>query len=133
MGRGRRLSRRIAKALPHEVTIVGAARGGGAMNEIADGTESSEMASGAYGAGPLFVFVNGLHKFKKLRHEEDFSFSMGDGERGSRPRRAIRRADPGRERVWDPSAGRHRCLQQREPRFISRKGIRNSKCASCSR
>jgi S-DNA-T family DNA segregation ATPase FtsK/SpoIIIE len=38
------------------------------------------MANGAYGAGPVFVFVNGLHKFKKLRHEEDFSFSSGDAD-----------------------------------------------------
>jgi DNA segregation ATPase FtsK/SpoIIIE, S-DNA-T family len=25
----------------------------------------------------LFLFIHGLHKFKKLRHEDDFSFSSG--------------------------------------------------------
>ncbi len=32
------------------------------------------------GAPSIFVFVHGLHKFKKLRHEDDFSFGSGDGE-----------------------------------------------------
>jgi len=47
------------------------------------------MTSGAYGAGPIFVFVNGLHKFKKLRHEEDFSFSSGDDGGAADPGAAI--------------------------------------------
>ncbi len=69
----------VAKGLPHEVTIVSVHEAPGAMNDIA--TELKQrMSSGAYGAGPVFVFVNGLHKFKKLRHEEDFSFSAGDGD-----------------------------------------------------
>ncbi len=29
---------------------------------------------------PIFLLISGLHKFKKLRHEDDFSFSSGDTE-----------------------------------------------------
>jgi hypothetical protein len=110
----------IAKSLPHEVTIVSPHEAAAAMNQIA--TELKERtSSGAYGAGPVFVFVNGLHKFKKLRHEEDFSFSTGDsGE-----------TDPGAqfdELIREGSAyGIHLLITidayGNVARFISRKGI----------
>ncbi len=29
---------------------------------------------------PIFLLISGLHKFKKLRHEDDFSFSSGDSD-----------------------------------------------------
>jgi S-DNA-T family DNA segregation ATPase FtsK/SpoIIIE len=87
-GQGPEFIDAIAKALPHEVTIVGPHEAAAAMNEIA--TELKQrMASGAYGAGPIFVFVNGLHKFKKLRHEEDFSFSSERRGWGSGPGGAV--------------------------------------------
>ena len=47
---------------------------------------SVEMKARASGETPLadapseFVFIHGLHKFKKLRHEDDFSFGSGEGE-----------------------------------------------------
>jgi hypothetical protein len=110
----------LASGLPHEVTIVTPHESAAAMNEIA--TELKQrMSSGAYGAGPVFVFVNGLHKFKKLRHEDDFSFSAeGDGE-----------ADPGAqfdELIREGSAyGIHLLVTvdaySNVTRFISRKGI----------
>jgi hypothetical protein len=37
------------------------------------------MTGGGANAVPVYVFINGLQKFKKLRHEDDFSFSMGEG------------------------------------------------------
>ena len=111
----------IAKALPHEVKIVGPHDAAEAMKEIA--TELKErMSSGAYGAGPVFVLVNGLHNFKKLRHEEDFSFSAAgdDGE-----------MDPGAqfdELIREGSAyGMHLLVTvdaySNVTRYISRKGI----------
>jgi len=111
----------IAKGLPHEVTIVGPHEAAPAMNDIA--TELKQrMGSGAYGAGPMFVFVNGLHKFKRLRHEEDFSFSAGDGDG---------EADPGAqfdELIREGSAyGIHLLVTvdaySNVTRFVSRKGI----------
>ena len=120
-GQGPALIEAIAKSLPHEVTIAGPHESAEAMNTIA--TELKQRtASGAYGAGPVFVFVNGLHKFKKLRHEEDFSFSAGeaDGE-----------TDPGAqfdELIREGSAyGIHLLATvdaySNVTRFISRKGI----------
>jgi hypothetical protein len=111
----------IAKSLPHGVAIVNPHEAPATMNEIS--TELKQrMAGGAYDAGPIFVFVNGLHKFKKLRHEEDFSFSSGsdDGE-----------ADPGAqfdELIREGSAyGIHLLVTidaySNVARFISRKGI----------
>ena len=110
----------LAKGLPHEVTIVSPHEAASAINDIA--TElKTRMTSGAYGAGPVFLFANGLHKFKKLRHEEDFSFSAGEG--GD--------ADPGAqfdELIREGSAyGIHLLLTvdaySNVTRFISRKGI----------
>jgi hypothetical protein len=111
----------MAKVLPHEVTVVSPHEAAGAMNEIAAELKQ-RVSTGAYGAGPLFVFVNGLHKFKKLRHEEDFSFSMSDG--GGE-------ADPGAqfdELIREGSAyGIHLLITvdaySNVTRFISRKGI----------
>jgi DNA segregation ATPase FtsK/SpoIIIE, S-DNA-T family len=111
----------IAKGLPHDVTIVTPHDTAAAMNDIAAELKQ-RMTSGAYGAGPMFVFVNGLHKFKKLRHEEDFSFSTGDGDGES---------DPGAqfdELIREGSAyGIHLLVTvdsySNVTRFISRKGI----------
>jgi hypothetical protein len=80
------------------------------------------MATGAQAAGPMFVFVNGLHKFKKLRHEEDFSFSAGDSDG---------EADPGAqfdELIREGAAyGIHLLItvdaHNNVTRFISRKAI----------
>jgi hypothetical protein len=111
----------LAKGLPHEVTIVSPHEAAAAINDIA--TElKTRMTSGAYGAGPVFVFVNGLHRFKKLRHEEDFSFSMSEGSG---------EADPGAqfdELIREGSGyGIHLLVTvdaySNVTRFISRKGI----------
>ena len=69
----------ILAAVPHEVTV---ARG----NEIAEvmSTLSAERKARAAGDSandvPTFVLISGLQKFKKLRQEDDFSFSSGDSE-----------------------------------------------------
>ncbi len=69
----------------------------------------------------MFIFISGLQKFKKLRHEDDFSFSSGgDGE-----------ADPGAqfdELIREGSAyGMHLLVSvdayNNVSRFISRKAI----------
>jgi hypothetical protein len=111
----------IAKGLPHEVTIIAPHDAPVGMSLIA--AELKErMATGAQAAGPMFVFVNGLHKFKKLRHEEDFSFSAGDSDG---------EADPGAqfdELIREGAAyGIHLLItvdaHNNVTRFISRKAI----------
>jgi len=120
-GQGPEFIAAIAKVLPHDVTIVNPHESAAAMNDLA--AELKQRTSdGAYGAGPVYVFVNGLHKFKKLRHEEDFSFSTSEGSG---------EADPGAqfdELIREGSAyGIHLLVTvdaySNVTRFISRKGI----------
>jgi hypothetical protein len=120
-GQGPAFVESVARALPHEVKIVTPHESAAAMNEISVELKN-RMTNGAYGAGPVFVFVNGMHKFKKLRHEEDFSFSASDEEA---------QADPGAqfdELIREGAAyGMHLLVTidayNNVTRFISRKGI----------
>jgi hypothetical protein len=111
----------IAKSLPHEVKIISAHEAGAAMKEISAELKR-RMTDGASGLGPVYVFVSGLHKFKKLRHEDDFSFSAGDSDA---------EADPGAQ--FDelmregPAYGMHLLVTvdsySNVTRFMSRKGV----------
>ena len=74
----------IANSLPHPVSIVPPHDAAAAMSEIAAELKQ-RMAGAANAAPPMFVFVSGLHKFKKLRHEEDFSFSAAGDEADAAP------------------------------------------------
>jgi hypothetical protein len=74
---------RIVKLVPHEIIVV---RGQDVAPAIADlatelkarvGSETS-----AHEAPAVFLFIHGLQKFKKLRQEDDFSFSPSGGESG---------------------------------------------------
>jgi hypothetical protein len=56
------------------------------MNDLA--AELKARSSGeipATEAPAIFLVIHGLHKFKKLRHEDDFSFSTGAGDSGPNP------------------------------------------------
>ena len=67
---------RIVAAIPHDVTVT---RGPEIPQIMADLTARlKERASGEAPADApsIFVFIHGLHRFKKLRQEDDFSFSM---------------------------------------------------------
>ncbi len=66
----------IVGAIRHSITVVRGQDVTEAMNEIA--AELKARGSGGdegAGAPPVFLFIHGLHRFKKLRHEDDFSFS----------------------------------------------------------
>lgn len=77
---------RVIAAIPHGVTVARGQEVGEAMNEIAtemkERTADSDLASKA---APIFVFIHGQHKFKKLRNEDEFDFSMGDSDSGGNP------------------------------------------------
>lgn len=76
---------RLLAAIPHEVTVAHGQNIGDAMNAIA--AELKARTGGEHGtdAPPVFLLVHGLHRFKKLRHEDDFSFSMSDADAGPNP------------------------------------------------
>ncbi len=72
---------RLSKTIPHGLTLATALEIPDVIRDIS--TEMKARASGETplaGAPSVFVFIHGLHKFKKLRHEDDFSFGGGDGE-----------------------------------------------------
>ncbi|MDB6113025.1 MAG: segregation ATPase, FtsK/SpoIIIE family, partial [Pedosphaera sp.] len=66
---------RVVQTIPHGVTLTKGAELPEIINELA-----GEMKKRAEGEHPAeapttFVFIHGLQKYKKLRYEEDFSFS----------------------------------------------------------
>jgi len=76
----------IVKAIPHEIVAVRNQDVGPAMNDLAAELKTRSAGEGDSGeAPPVFLFIHGLHKFKKLRHEDDFSFSMSSSESGPNP------------------------------------------------
>jgi hypothetical protein len=77
---------RIVRAIPHPIVAVPANGVPAAMNDLATELQArSANESGVHEAPPVFLFIHGLHKFKKLRHEDDFSFSAGGTEAGPDP------------------------------------------------
>jgi len=75
---------RIIAAIPHEVSVVRGQDVAEAMNGI--DAELKARVSGEHPAdsSPVFLFIHGLHRFKKLRHEDEFDFS-GGADTGSNP------------------------------------------------
>ncbi|RYD33436.1 MAG: ATP-binding protein, partial [Verrucomicrobiaceae bacterium] len=61
------------------ITQVRPAESAAAMAEIAAELKSrssgADEGAGGHGTPPVFVLIHGLHRFKKLRQEDDFSFS----------------------------------------------------------
>ncbi len=68
---------RMARAIPHKVTLVGNNNLAEVMNELAEDLKKRTEDSAAE-APATFLLFPGLQKFGKLRHEEDFGFSGGD-------------------------------------------------------
>ena len=69
---------RIAKSVPHEIV-----RGGNSnLVEVMNGlAEELKRRAENESAGPeIFILIQGLQNFKKLRQEDEFSFSSGSGD-----------------------------------------------------
>lgn len=71
------LIERVAAAIPHPVTIVRPHESPAAMAEL-NSELQSRTAGDAAESPALFVFIHGLHRFKKLKNEDDFDFSSSD-------------------------------------------------------
>ncbi len=69
----------ITRAIPGGLTVSRGHDIAEVMNGIAaELKERMADPEAASKAPPVFVFIHGLQKFKKLRHEDDFSFGGGD-------------------------------------------------------
>ena len=58
--------------IPQKITVSNRAE------TIAELAETRKDRADNNTAPPIFIFIFGLQKFKKLRHEDDFDFSFGD-------------------------------------------------------
>jgi hypothetical protein len=68
---------RVIRAVPHEIVQAGNSNLAETMSGLAE--ELKKRAADESAAAPeTFVLVHGLQNFKKLRQEDDFSFSSGD-------------------------------------------------------
>lgn len=67
----------VGEALAHDVTFVRPDQAAQTMNELAAELKTRTEGPAADDTAPVFVFIHNLQKFKKLRHEDDFSFSSG--------------------------------------------------------
>ncbi len=65
--------------LPHPVTIARSQDVGPVIAQLHDELQR-RISAEKNDAPPVFVFVHGLHKFKKLRHEDDMDFSFSSSE-----------------------------------------------------
>jgi hypothetical protein len=73
---------KVAKKIPHEIVFAVPHDAGDAVAALV--AELKERVASGGGQDPVFLFIHGLHKFKKLRREEDFSFGdAGDADPGA--------------------------------------------------
>jgi hypothetical protein len=78
---------KVVRSIPRDLTLARPGDLPGLMQELA--TEMSQRAQAADPdtAPPVFLFINGLQKYSRLRHEEDFGFAAGDA--GAPPNPAV--------------------------------------------
>ncbi len=76
---------RIVAAIPHEVTVTRGPEIPQIMSTLAADLKARSNGEAPADAPATFVFIHGLHRFKKLRQEDDFSFSMSGEDAGANP------------------------------------------------
>jgi energy-coupling factor transporter ATP-binding protein EcfA2 len=76
--------RRLAAALPQRVRIGGPAEVAEMMNSLAEEISSRSPTSGR-DAPEVFLIIQDLQRFKALRPDDDFRFSMDDGDGAANP------------------------------------------------
>ena len=76
---------RIARSIPHPVSLARQSELTALMKELADERKRRAEDPNSEAAPPVFLFIHGLQRFNKLRYEEDFGFSSGDSEKEVNP------------------------------------------------
>jgi len=76
---------RIARAIPHPITVAKQGDLPEIMKGLADELTKRSGDAQEAAAPPAFLFIHGLQKFNRLRYEEDFGFSSGDAEVAANP------------------------------------------------
>ncbi len=65
---------RIVEAVPHETTLGLGQNAGEIIAELA--AELKNRTDDSRAAQDVYLFIHGLHRFRKLRHEDEFDFSI---------------------------------------------------------
>lgn len=69
---------KVVGLLPHDVTMVKGGDVTDAMGMLAAELTARTDSENAGSAPPVFVLIHGLQKYKKLRYEDDFAFSLDE-------------------------------------------------------
>jgi hypothetical protein len=80
----REFLQRVIKAVPHEIVQANNSNLAEIMNGLA-GDLKSRTSDEPAGAPETFVLIHGLQNYKKLRQEDDFSFSSSDAGNAANP------------------------------------------------
>ncbi|MFZ4765264.1 MAG: FtsK/SpoIIIE domain-containing protein, partial [Roseimicrobium sp.] len=72
--------RTVAEAIPHGVTMATQHELAHTLEELASDLAARQVAETTRSAPSIFVFIHGLQRFKKLRHEDEFSFSTSESD-----------------------------------------------------
>lgn len=81
----RRFLEQVAEAVPQDIRLVQPNDVDAVMAEMAAELEARTNQSHGAGAPPLFVLVHEVPKFRKLKYEEDFAFSLDESEASGNP------------------------------------------------
>lgn len=73
---------RLVEAVPQDVTLATSLNAAEIVNELS--MELKQRMDGDAPATDIYVFIQGLHRFRKLRYEDDFDFS-GDADAAPKP------------------------------------------------
>jgi len=69
----------VLRSMPHEVQRPKGNALVDAMNELAEELKRRTTDEEGAAASPIYLFIHGLENFKKLRQEDEFSFSSSEG------------------------------------------------------
>jgi S-DNA-T family DNA segregation ATPase FtsK/SpoIIIE len=69
---------KVVSVIPHGVRVSRGHDLPEIMNELATDLKERIGSTGEGESAPIFFFIHGVQKFKKLRHEDDFSFGDSD-------------------------------------------------------
>jgi hypothetical protein len=81
----RRFLEQIVQAIPQEVRLAQPHEVEAILAELAAEQESRSNENHGAGAASLYVVVHELAKFRKLKYEEDFAFSLDDSKAAANP------------------------------------------------
>lgn len=72
----------VIRSVPHEVSLSKANDVADAVNEISEEFKLRSAGEASPDAPAIYIFIHGLQRFKKLRNEDEFDFSLGDSDLG---------------------------------------------------